>query len=93
MNWESHFFSLKKTKQRIGSLIHPGQGYTKEILSKITCNLPNVDHANPNMTTMNLTANKASVCLVIKISRQAVSAMSKGRMQYPSTQTLWKNDL
>ncbi len=45
------------------------------------------------MTRINLTANNAPVCLVSKMSRQTISAMSNGRMQYPSTQTLWKNDL
>ena len=56
-------------------------------------NLPNVDQANPKMTTTNLTANKAVVCLASKMRRHTINATFNGRMQYPSTQTLWKNDL
>ena len=44
-------------------------------------------------TKINRTANKASVCLVNKINRHTVNAISNGRIQYPRTQTLWKKDL
>lgn len=70
------------------------QSYRKEKSCKITTpHSPNVDQANPNMTTINRTANKASVCLVNKINRHTVNAISNGRIQYPRTQTLWKKDL
>lgn len=55
--------------------------------------LPIVDQTNPSMTRINRTANRRVDCLAIKISRHAVNAIFRGKMQYPSTQILWKNDL
>lgn len=56
-------------------------------------NLPNVAQAKPKITTRNLTMNNARFCLARRIILQATRATSNGKIQYPRTHTLWKNEL